>query len=980
MPVPRPSPAPVRTVLTAGAVTAAVAGAAAGAIDGLWAWGPASQFVPDGAGKLRLVAYLAAAYGLAALVIGVALTAVGVFLARATRLDAVWPPGAARDADADADARRARVAIVVAFVPLVAIALVVAHAGAVASLARRKHTGLVIVSAMASALGAVGAAGLLALALGRPVAAVLPGARRGPPRAPVPLAGLALVLVGLPAAGLALGAAYLGAVDQLTGRKPGAVIAWAMSAAVGALAAAALVTAVLHRPLARRLGALGDRRPALGRVLAGPRAPWRAAVAVTALGGAVVVVAAWATVRVLPWRGPAIVLIALALASGFAPAGRRLAARLARRHAGAVVGGGAVTAVALAVVMIVAGDRGGVIKAAVGYSGLGGPIAQTVRRAFDFDRDGYARYLGGGDCDDGDPAIHPGARDIPGDGVDQNCAGGDARLSRRTEDTAFVAPPATLPPDFNVVMITIDTLRADHLGMYGYARDTSPSLDALAAEATVFANAWAHAPSTRYSIPAILTGRLPLDVDYDFGVGGWPGLSPKATTIAEVLKDRGLRTGAILNYHYFDAHRRMNQGFDTYDNENKRLHQGSDPAHTRGSSSPQQTDKAIAWLDEHGADRFFLWVHYYDPHHEYERHDGVPSFGDEPVDVYDHEIRWTDGHIGRLFDDLRRRGLWDRTVIVVTGDHGEGFGEHGIDLHGYHLYAAQTKVPLIIRVPGQPGRVATTPAGHVDVLPTLANLAGVPASPPPPWLTRVMGRSLVDILGGQVPGDADRVVFQQLSYENNNEMRAAVSQRCHVIYNVSPHTSWEVYRIDLDPGETRDVEGAPGPCAEVRDELARWHDASQIPEDAAEAVTTERPAVARPIAVDFGDEVRLIGVDAPATAKAGDTIDVTWTFEARGRLDGGWKVFAHVEQPGGRGRFSGDHEPAWPLAWWRAGTFVHYTRSITIPRATPAGTYPVWAGLWKGKQRRPARATPTGGAAVEVGDDRAAVATIEVPR
>ncbi|MCA9680511.1 MAG: sulfatase-like hydrolase/transferase, partial [Myxococcales bacterium] len=575
------------------------------------------------------------------------------------------------------------------------------------------------------------------------------------------------------------------------------------------------------------------------------------------------------------------------------------------------LGAAVATVLALALLMVVGGARPAVVKAAVAYSGLGGPIAQSVRRGIDFDHDGFSPVLGGGDCDDLDASVHPGAREIPDDGIDQNCVGGDATTAARpVDDVGFVAPPASLPPDFDVVLITIDTLRADHLGTYGYGRDTSPRLDALAAEGALFVNGWAHAPSTRYSMPAILTGRLPLDVYYDYGVSGWPGILPKATTIAEILRDRGLHTGAVVNYHYFDPYRHMDQGIDPgdYDNSNARLHQGSDPAHTKGSSSREQTDHAIKWLDTLGGQRFFLWVHYYDPHHEYERHREVPQFGDAPMDLYDNEIRWTDSQIGRLFDDLKRRGVWDKTIVVVTGDHGEGFGEHDVTHHGYHLYAAQTKVPFIIKVPGQPPRRITTPVGHVDILPTLADLAGAAPS------TEMMGRSLVDLLDGSAPPDRDRVIFQQLSYENHHEMRAAVDQRCHLIYNVSPHTSWEAYRIDVDPAEVHDVSDQPGPCDTVKAAFARWYDGDQIPPGAAEALLPARPTVARELDVDLGREVRLLGVALPAEIQAGATFDVTWTFEARGKLDDGWKVFAHFEQVGGRGRFTGDHEPARPFA------------------------------------------------------------------
>src|SRR5690606_13187507 len=129
-------------------------------------------------------------------------------------------------------------------------------------------------------------------------------------------------------------------------------------------------------------------------------------------------------------------------------------------------------------------------------------------------------------------------------------------------------------------------------------------------------------------------------------------------------------------------------------------------------------------------------------------------------------------------------------------------------------------------------------------------------------------------------------------YEGNHELRGGASQRCHVIYNVSPDTSWEVYRIDRDPAEARDLAADRGACAETRRAVERWYDAEQVPAGAAEALLPARPELARPLDAELGDAVRLLAVEAPATARAGEAIRLTWTFEGRGRVGRGWRVFA----------------------------------------------------------------------------------------
>jgi choline-sulfatase len=724
--------------------------------------------------------------------------------------------------------------------------------------------------------------------------------------------------------------------------------------------------------------------PLLGAALL-ERSLWSAGVAFLLPAGL-----AWVAALRLPIRWPAagllaggvygsLVFIALGVSWGdnlrFAPwtdilgglaiAAAGLGAALwLRRHPpqlpGATAGWAAAVGVLAALVLLRASESEPARKAGTARAALVGPALEAGQTMLDFDGDGYARALGGGDCDDSDPDIHPGAIDLPGDGVDADCDGQDATDALPPPAT-MAELPASVPPDLNLLLVTIDTLRADHLGCYGYGRATSPAIDALAAESALFENGWAHAPSTRYSMPAIATGRWPSAITWDESIW-WPRLGPNMRTTAEALHDDGYFTAGMFSFSYFAIgdHRGFERGMDLYRSDRAVLHVSvNGPMESRGSSSREVTDDAIAFIDAHKDHKFFLWLHYYDPHLSYEPHAEVPSFGSARVDLYDGEIRFTDLHFGRLLARLRAAGLWDKTAIVVTGDHGEGFGEHGVTEHGFDLYTAQTRVPFIVRVPGLAPRRVQAPAGHVDIAPTLVNLARGGAEP------SFIGRSLVPDLVGPPSADTEtRAVFQEVTSERGKK-RAFVTSRRHLIWNETPSDTTECYDRTGDPTEARDIWDATGDplCTGLSRDLKRMVAGLAFPPGARARMAADvtpagrtAPAPSHLLDAALGDAIVVRGYDlSAAEMRPGESVEAVAHFAVKQRLQKGWRLFFHLEGPSGGSR-NLDHVPVdglMPLERWRPGQQLRDRFRIALPVGTPPGVYTLYLGAFRAGERLP---------------------------
>ena len=284
--------------------------------------------------------------------------------------------------------------------------------------------------------------------------------------------------------------------------------------------------------------------------------------------------------------------------------------------------------------------------------------------------------------------------------------------------------PKTEHKDAPVFLIVVDTLRSDRLPIYGYADGKTPAIDALATDSVLFKYSYAHTPQTLPSHASIMTGNLPSTTGVRDNIGFY--LNDEQVTLAERLKERGYRTGAAVSTMVLRRGTGIHQGFDTYDDDMEVT--SRDTARTYAQRRGDQTlNLAIAWLDaQHTPEAsapLFYFLHLYDPHSPYDAPEPFSSMG---KDAYDGEIAFADHLIGRFIEELKKRDLYDKSVIIVTSDHGEGLGDHGEAEHGLLVYREALQVPLLVKLPNSEdgGTVREEATGLFDLAPTIADLLG----------------------------------------------------------------------------------------------------------------------------------------------------------------------------------------------------------------------------------------------------------------
>jgi arylsulfatase A-like enzyme/tetratricopeptide (TPR) repeat protein len=348
----------------------------------------------------------------------------------------------------------------------------------------------------------------------------------------------------------------------------------------------------------------------------------------------------------------------------------------------------------------------------------------------------------------------------------------------------------------NLVIVTLDTTRADRIGAYGSHEVETPTIDRLASEGVLFEQAVSAAPLTLPAHSSLFTGKFP--PEHGVRDNGGFFLGPDQVTLAEVLKGRGYRTGGFVAAYVLASKWGINQGFDTYfdDFDLSQVRAVSLSAIQRPAN--EVLDKALPWIEQSGSAPFFAWIHLYDPHAPYRPPEPFATkYKGHP---YNGEIAFADSQIARLISTLQARGLYDRTVIVVMGDHGESLGDHGESAHGFFVYNSVTHVPLVIRAPftGIGHRRIADPVRSVDIMPTMLDLLDAPAA------SGISGTSLVPLMTGakaELGLDAYSEAMYPLHHYGWSDLHALRSGRYKVIDAPRP----ELYDVDRDPNETTNL-------------------------------------------------------------------------------------------------------------------------------------------------------------------------------
>jgi arylsulfatase A-like enzyme len=445
-------------------------------------------------------------------------------------------------------------------------------------------------------------------------------------------------------------------------------------------------------------------------------------------------------------------------------------------------------------------------------------LIKLLQWATDIDHDGSSGLFGGGDCDPFNSDISPHSFDVPDNGVDEDCDGFDLKETvRQSEVIQFLKKPSpVMDRKFNIILLTIDALRRDHVSYFGYERNTTPNLDRFAANNIVFSNAHSVSGYTHIVMPSIFNSMYPSDLPWErCATKGECAMRTSQMDVISNIKKMHYYSAAFILSAWKGLYAKWND-FDTIDSTSipykRHLVKGQRTAELA-------TDVLIEWLEKNKKQPFFLWYHYIDPHHPYETYPDFEKFPTDNMGNYDNEIFYTDYHLGRLLDFLYDKGFYEDTVIIITSDHGEAFDDHGNKWHGSDVYNESVKIPVFMHIPSMSHADFGLPVTNLDIGPTILNLAGFEDPP-----CQLEGISLLPVIMSNIK--IQRPIFLETWVGANFESRTIgiYYKDWKGIHNFSNNT-WELYNLKDDPAEKNNVYPFMSAGSEVISILKKWKSA-----------------------------------------------------------------------------------------------------------------------------------------------------------
>ncbi|HHH31654.1 MAG TPA: hypothetical protein ENK57_25355, partial [Polyangiaceae bacterium] len=559
----------------------------------------------------------------------------------------------------------------------------------------------------------------------------------------------------------------------------------------------------------------------------------------------------------------------------------------------------------------------------------GGSVVRFYIGLTDRDGDGFSFAFGGGDCNDADPSIHPGAPDLPGDGVDADCFAGDGGPEvAPLGEGQYGRVPIGVPARPNVLFISVDAMRPDHLGFNGYPRETSPRMDALSETAIRFDNAYAQSTRSIRSMSTLMTGLYPSEVQFGQELE-WTSLAPSNQTLAEQLAAHGWQTGVAMGSTYFERAHGFFQGFE-------QVHQGAD---TTRNVAAQRGLAMMESMAEQEAP-WFLWIHLMNVHAPYLPDHRPSRFGTEPIDQYDEEIALADQQVGVILDRLDSLGLSDETIVVFFSDHGEAFGEHGVFGHTQTLYEEELRALMMIRVPGIEPRAVSDRVGLLDLFATTLNLVRQPVPRP------VASRSALPLMTGAHAAPEDRVLIAEILPDGRFPFdRKAILRGRYKLHWWVREGRFQLFDLEHDPGEEDDLSAAePQVATQLLGLLRSWTSTMSLPEQQREhairsdVLRAPPEHLEHPLGYSLQGVFTILGCDIDeAEVRPGGSLSVQCFYRVDSTTGRNFQFRLEAVPPPGHPRLhhmSSGHYPVggrYMTSEWQEGEIVRDRVALALP-------------------------------------------------